>query len=154
MKKIITLSILYLVAYVLFSACMPQPSFLKKLHFIDNSTIPKCNDARDSTGALYHAYIYEYLIIREMADKASKYYYVGNLKIVDSTIYFEYLNRSNPPDLDSLQSFSFAVNDIKKTEISNIRDNLNMLSIDMINEHSLVFIIDNEKFYDKIKKEN
>jgi hypothetical protein len=130
---------------------MPQPSFLKKLNFIEKSSIPNIKDVNDSTNATYHAYIFEYQLIREKAREVMMHHYVGSLKIVDSTVYFDYSNISNPPDLDPIKSFSFNIKDIKKLKLEKINGNIHSLNFDMNDEYTLYFIIDNEKFYDKLR---
>ena len=154
MKKTMNLFIMCFFLSVILSGCMPQPSFLKKLNFIEKSSIPSIKDVNDSTNAQYYAYIFEYLLIREEAKKVMRHHYVGSLKFVDSTVYFDYSNISYPPDLDSIKSFSFSINDIKKLKLEKIKGNIHSLIFEMNDEYTLYFIIDNEKFYDKLRLEN
>jgi len=155
MKNIIYIIILILIACFFFTSCGIRIPFYEKLHYIEKSTIPKIKESNDSTLALYHAYVSEYLIDKELAMKTAPYHYVGILKIVDTTIYFEYLDKSFPENLYPIRSFSFSTNQIKNTILDkeNKRNGMYCLIINMKDEFFYFLYIDNEKFYSKIMKE-
>lgn len=125
-------------------------AFYTKLNYIEKSKIPKIKENQDSTLALYHGSFYYSLIDLDLAVKSYWDVYKGTLKIVDSTMYFDYSGISSPADLHKIKSFIININQISKTDLRNDSPWNYILEITMQDGFQYYFHIENPKFFDRI----
>ena len=132
------------ISFLLTSCAVP---FYKRLHYVEKSSIPAISNNNDSTSATFHPYIYDNLLYKEKAVQVGYYRYFGILKIIDTTIYFDYSNKCSPNYLDSIKSFLINTNQIKNITI----DDNQCLLITMKDKYIYWFYIENYNFYENIK---